>query len=83
MVETFSEWVRRHVDKCAGDGDELFRLMADEYEDCVAEGIFIQCAKVEEDVELMSGGGGRHVAYAVAMTAVDVLHAIYTEASGE
>ena len=41
--------------------------------------IFAQCTKVEEDVHLLCGEGGRHIAYAVAMTATDVLHAIYEE----
>lgn len=79
MSETFSEWVRRHVDKCAGDGDELLCAMAEGYEDCINDDIFDQCSQVEEDVQLMSGEGGRHVAYAVAMTTIDVLHAIYEE----
>ena len=83
MSETFSEWVRRQADKCAGDGDELLRLMAAGYEDCISDEIFAECRRVEEDVELLSGEDGRHVAYAVAMTAVDVLHAIYTEGAIE
>lgn len=83
MSETFSEWVRRYVAEVdvGCDAAGLLQAMAEGYEDCITDDIFDKCIKVAEDVVLLSGEGGRHVAYAVAMTATDVLHAIHEKAT--
>lgn len=83
MSETFAKRVRRHAAEVdvGCDAAGLLGAMADGYEDCVNDEILDQCIKVEEDVILLSGKGGRFVAYAVAMIAIDVLHAVYEEVS--